>query len=191
MKRLRDSHLCGHEGIPLGQDDQAVWYVFTFRTPLAQPNSPFAMVNDLRPRPWRYLYAVPITENGVAAEGVDTGRSIKEVEMYLTGLSYREVLERALRTLAGISSHLIRNRKAHWPPNEKPCDEGAETRRVKKIKRVPSNRPFLAYKETAWSVYSKYSVVSASRDINADRVRWCRLRDIVDKWKRLDHKNAR
>jgi hypothetical protein len=79
--------------------------------PLAQPNSPFAMVNDLRPRPWRYLYAETITENGVAAEGVDTGRSIKEVEMYLTGLSYREVLERALGTLAGISSHLIRNRK--------------------------------------------------------------------------------
>lgn len=46
------------------------------------------------PRTWRYLYVVPITENGVATEGVDTGRSIKEVEMYLTGLSYREVLGR-------------------------------------------------------------------------------------------------
>jgi len=35
-----------------------------------QPNSSFAMVNDLRPRPWRYLYAVPITENGVPLRGL-------------------------------------------------------------------------------------------------------------------------
>lgn len=68
---------------------------------------------------WRYLYAVLIRvgllrlreegwEEEEVGKGADTGRSIKEVEMYLTGLSYREVLEHRCKAVGQSGSRVSR-----------------------------------------------------------------------------------